>query len=308
MFGGKKIKEAEDRIQELELVQKKQHQVAEDIQKTKAFTDEVFADLESQNLQIDQGMNHLLDSMREEQENIGEIAEWANNLTAGLSQIEEKSSQCIEENARLEEQLEKGKEMAAVLQETAVLCEEINAKEQEKKEKGDQAAAQISEELTEMRKSAKNMAALALNAAIEAGRLGETGMAFLQAAEEVRKLSESYMSRMDTLEQLFSAVGTLYQSETTSRQLEQLEQKTKEVVQSADALQTEHLSSEINLTEQVNIQQELVRELEERLQENKAAQQKILEQMEFIQQNHTDSRKLAGKLEERLALFYGKAL
>lgn len=51
MFSGKKIKEAEDRIQELELVETRYEKMTEDVQKIKDSTDEMFADLESQNMQ-----------------------------------------------------------------------------------------------------------------------------------------------------------------------------------------------------------------------------------------------------------------
>ncbi len=308
MFGGKKIKEAEDKIQELEIVQKRYRRISEDIQQTKVFTEEIFADLETLNLQMDQGMNRLIDIMKEEKDSAETIAGQAVDLASGLSQMEVTGSQWNQEAARQEQLLSEGKKIAAVLQETEGLFAEISTEKQERKEKGTQVLQQSFDELRELQKAAKNMAALALNAAVEAGRLGETGIGFLQAAENVRELSEAYMGRLDTLQEQLKTAEELYQSETCQQQFEKIQQKTKQALQAADVFQIEENSTEMNLAEQVSIQQKLVKEIEESLQEKDAKYQSILEQMEFIQQNHTDSRKATGELEERLSLFYGKAL
>lgn len=51
---------------------------------------------------------------------------------------------------------------------------------------------QLSERTQRMMELSKNMSVLALNAAIEAGRMGESGLSFVAAAEEVRNFSENY--------------------------------------------------------------------------------------------------------------------
>lgn len=50
----------------------------------------------------------------------------------------------------------------------------------------------IQEQLEKMKEFGKNMSVLSLNAAIEAGRMGEAGQNFIQAAEEVRTFSGQY--------------------------------------------------------------------------------------------------------------------
>ena len=49
------------------------------------------------------------------------------------------------------------------------------------------------------------MGVLALNAAIEAGRMGESALGFIHAAEEVRAFSEKYEASADILEEEFKA-------------------------------------------------------------------------------------------------------
>ncbi len=54
-------------------------------------------------------------------------------------------------------------------------------------------------ELDTMQGYSKQMAVLALNAAIEAGRMGESGKGFVNAAEEIRTFAKSYESSFDSM-------------------------------------------------------------------------------------------------------------
>ena len=51
----------------------------------------------------------------------------------------------------------------------------------------------------EMEKYSKNMSVLALNAAIEAGRLGDGGKQFVNAAEDIRIASTQYLDNIEML-------------------------------------------------------------------------------------------------------------
>lgn len=51
----------------------------------------------------------------------------------------------------------------------------------------------------EMEKYSKNMSVLALNAAIEAGRLGDSGKQFVNAAEDIRLASTQYLENIEML-------------------------------------------------------------------------------------------------------------
>lgn len=63
-------------------------------------------------------------------------------------------------------------------------------------------------ELDTMNAYGKQMGVLALNAAIEAGRMGESGKSFVNAAEEIRALSKSYENSVLTMREIWNSVQT----------------------------------------------------------------------------------------------------
>ena len=78
--------------------------------------------------------------------------------------------------------------------------------------------AELSNGMEEMRKMlddvvelGKQMEVLSLNAAVEAGRMGEGGRKFVEAAEEVRGLSDKYQQTTSTLAQQLQMVGLKWQ-------------------------------------------------------------------------------------------------
>lgn len=58
------------------------------------------------------------------------------------------------------------------------------------------------EKLAEMTNACKQMSVLTLNAAIEAGRMGEAGMSFVSASEQVRNLSLTYEGMIQEMKQI----------------------------------------------------------------------------------------------------------
>ncbi len=93
--------------------------------------------------------------------------------------------------------------------------------------------AELSQGMEEMRNMledvvelGKQMEVLSLNAAVEAGRMGESGRKFVEAAEEVRGLSDKYQQTTSTLAQHLQLVGMKWQKsrgeiEETEGQLKQ---------------------------------------------------------------------------------------
>lgn len=125
MFGGKKIKEAEDRIQELELVETRYEKMTEDVQKIKDSTDEMFADLESQNMQIDQEINHLYDEISADSKEEKLLLMGTNQLSEGVSQLKIQKDAWIKEAENWEEYVKTGEKVAAALQDTVTFCGEV---------------------------------------------------------------------------------------------------------------------------------------------------------------------------------------
>ena len=163
-----------------------------------------------------------------------------------------------------------------------------------------------------LREAAKGMTTLALNAAIEAGRLGESGFSFLQAAESVRKLSEEYVQHIQIVEEFLAKAAEVYPKEDAAGQLEQLSERTRETADMAGAFcdrgQSDMASLKEQFTKQVELQQEQIAGMQDCIQKKEKTRERIEEQIEMIRKNHENSSKAAGEIEERLSLFYGKVL
>ena len=312
MFGGKKIKEAEDRIQELELVETRYEKMTEDVQKIKDSTDEMFADLESQNMQIDQEINHLYDEISADSKEEKLLLMGTNQLSEGVSQLKIQKDAWIKEAENWEEYVKTGEKVAAALQDTVTFCGEVQKEEADKKTALQTAVEAAEEEVSKLREAAKGMTTLALNAAIEAGRLGESGFSFLQAAESVRKLSEEYVQHIQIVEEFLAKAAEVYPKEDAAGQLEQLSERTRETADMAgvfcDRGQSDMASLKEQFTEQVELQQEQIAGMQDCIQKKEKARERIEEQIEMIRKNHENSSKAAGEIEERLSLFYGKVL
>lgn len=93
--------------------------------------------------------------------------------------------------------------------------------------------AELSNGMDEMRKMledvveiGRQMGVLSLNAAVEAGRLGEGGRKFVEAAEEVRGMTEQYQQATSTLAQQMQIVGMKWQK--SKSEIEEVEGRLKQ--------------------------------------------------------------------------------
>lgn len=72
----------------------------------------------------------------------------------------------------------------------------------------------------------RQMGVISLNAAVEAGRMGEGGKRFVEAAEEVRELSEKYQQATSTLAQQMQIVGLKWQK--SKDEIDKVEERLKQ--------------------------------------------------------------------------------
>lgn len=72
----------------------------------------------------------------------------------------------------------------------------------------------------------KQMGVISLNAAVEAGRMGEGGKKFVEAAEEVRELSGQYQQATSTLAQQMQVVGMKWQR--SKEEIDKVEERLKQ--------------------------------------------------------------------------------
>ena len=125
--------------------------------------------------------------------------------------------------------------------------EELRTRQEQAQKEGEDAASEkpvslakiiapitteLSNGMDEMRKMledvveiGKQMGVLSLNAAVEAGRMGESGRKFVQAAEEVREMSDHYQQTTATLAQQMQIVGMKWQK--SRGEIEEVEERLK---------------------------------------------------------------------------------
>ncbi len=133
-------------------------------------------------------VSHAYDTIEEVDESTKVMEQLAMELTAMRGQLEdeEQDKKKLQENAhKQKEQLEAFVDGSRKMQEPVRTIQEV-------RESLTEDAQKMRSSLSQMLDYAKQMTVLSLNCAIEAGRMGESGRRFIEAAEEVRLLSSTY--------------------------------------------------------------------------------------------------------------------
>lgn len=304
MFGGKKGKVLEQELQAAQEKQAHQEQILFEVAQKKDMFEEQFARVTASRAQMDidlsEVVNHVkyvkelaeADASRAERfgRNVQETAEEIKTATKEQKDFVEKVSS---QRDKIQEIVENNKHFTTP---TKYLTE-FSGGFREMEES-------ILEQIEKMKEFGKNMSVLSLNAAIEAGRMGDSGLTFIQAAEEVRSFSSQY-------EQAAMEVES---------QLKQLEEKNMELEEQMKHLTTllrennismGHLLKESMLCvdeykkEQKEISQQRLEELKETAVEFAGHQQEIanrqdciLIQMEEIGKEFMEQKECVDELEK----------
>lgn len=308
MFGAKKAKEIQEKIQKLEAVQERYLQLEEEIQHIRNDANEIFLVLDSETAQMEQGLSGVQDIINEEKEKTADIVQKIDTLVLSLKDISEDGEKIKARLAVFDEEFAEGKKAAFMLNETVELCAKAAEHTKLKQERDAGALTQPLEELDKMQENAKGMTNIALNAAIEAGRLGSAGLNFLQAAEEVRKLSEEYIKMADGLRGQIIKVQEQLADEELFLELSELLKKTREAADRVKVFEADQKVLESDLTDSLSVQQEALKDIQDALWQKDDSCQSMLGQMELIGQNHTKAKESMESFKEKLELFYGKEL
>lgn len=306
MFGGKKAKETQSQIQYLEKVQSEYHHIIEYIRKTNEVSDEAFSVLKVQDAQLEQSLNGIVDVLKDSKKDSGKYAIQLEQIAEKLkevSDLEENRKKVAEHQSRM---AETGKQTVAQIEELSELCEQTKKVEQESREVKTQTMEQSFAELEKMQETAKNMSTLALNAAIEAGRLGQSGIGFLQAAEEVRKLSEEYVKMTENLVEQLSEMQKIQGESDLADSLTKISDKVKETELLTDALKNDVMPQMSDASDVIKEQREAVSQISSGIRQAEDRYQRVLDQMELIEQNNIEGKKAREGLEEQLADIYRK--
>lgn len=133
-------------------------------------------------------VSHAYDTIEEVDESTKVMEQMAMELTAMRGQLEDEE----QDKKKLQENAHKQKEQLDAFLEGSRKMQEPVKTIQETRENLADDAEKMRSSLAQMVDYAKQMTVLSLNCAIEAGRMGESGRRFIEAAEEVRLLSSAY--------------------------------------------------------------------------------------------------------------------
>lgn len=133
-------------------------------------------------------VSHAYDTIEEVDESTKVMEQLAMELTTMRGQLEDEE----QDKKKLQETAHKQKEQLDAFVEGSRKMQEPVKAIQDVKESLTDDAGKMRTGLSQMLDYAKQMTVLSLNCAIEAGRMGESGKRFIEAAEEVRLLSSAY--------------------------------------------------------------------------------------------------------------------
>ena len=215
VFGGKK-QLLEDEIAELKEQNRKKDNVMKELRSAKANVDEQFADIAAGRAQILQHMEETTKSITEAKELVENNNEAAESVHRSMMKVNNAVEsfdathsvflgQLKQQNETMSVLLEQHRGYAPVAEEAVKIKETMQQSQEEEKEM-----------IAQMKEFSKNMGVLALDAAIEAGRMGESGLKFVEAAEEVRTFSEKYET---------AAAGLAEKKQETDALLQQFEEQ-----------------------------------------------------------------------------------
>lgn len=203
MFGGKK--QLEEEVAELREQNRKKENVMKELRSSKTEVEEQFAALTASRVQLEQHVGQMT-------EEVGRVSELAEKSRAAAGDVH--SAMMSVNNAvesfdathsvflgQLKNQNEKISEFLEQHRGYGEPVENLTRMQEQMKESEEKTKTVIGE----MKEYSQTMGVLALNAAIEAGRMGESALGFIHAAEEVRAFSEKYEASADILEEEFKA-------------------------------------------------------------------------------------------------------
>lgn len=205
MFGGKREKALEEELATVRKESEHKEQILSEILEQKDVVAEQFARMTASRAQIEKEIAQIKEQMQaiyELAENSGKVAGDIHNTMReaknGVGTFDANHSvflkQVHKQDEHIVEIVENNKHFTTPMKH---ITEAQNAYREEQKQLGERAAR--------MMELSKNMSVLSLNAAIEAGRMGESGSGFINAAEEIRTFSENYEREASEMQEQLEA-------------------------------------------------------------------------------------------------------
>lgn len=203
MFGGKK--QLEEEVAELKEQNRKKENVMKELRSSKAEVEEEFAALTASRVQLTKHVGRI----SEEVTQVSQLAEKSQAAARDVHSAMMSVNNAVEsfdathsvflgqlknQNEKISEFLEQHRRYGEPVENLANVQGQMKASEEK-----------TETVIGEMKEYSKTMGVLALNAAIEAGRMGDSAMNFIHAAEEVRVFSEKYEASAELLAEELTA-------------------------------------------------------------------------------------------------------
>lgn len=203
MFGGKK--QLEEEVAELKEQNRKKENVMKELRSSKAEVEEEFAALTASRVQLTKHVGRI----SEEVTQVSQLAEKSQAAAGDVHSAMMSVNNAVEsfdathsvflgqlknQNEKISEFLEQHRRYGEPVENLANVQGQMKASEEK-----------TETVIGEMKEYSKTMGVLALNAAIEAGRMGDSAMNFIHAAEEVRVFSEKYEASAELLAEELTA-------------------------------------------------------------------------------------------------------
>lgn len=309
MFNTKKAKETQEKLQRLESVKKNYGKLQSEIGGQKEEFDKLTEIVKEADESLNQNILELSETIetgRKKNTTLSEKAEgFAEKISAAIFVSKKKS----EEEKALKEKFSELEETTETLRQIKKQHETLRKLLEEAEEKN-KILAQAEEQSIKMQEAAQEMAALALNAAIEAGRMGESGMSFLHAAEDVRKMSEQYAEQAKALTDNISSWQTWREENKTHSEqaIEEAEKTADEAIASNVRLQEAAEQTETaDVTSLLEAQKEEAEKIAASIAENGTYYEKAMDQiMNPLCTSYAKYRTGGHKMIEALTDFFEK--
>lgn len=203
MFGGKK--QLEEEVAELREKNRKKENVMKELRSSKADVEEEFAALTASRVQLTEHVGRISEEVAQvsqlaekSQAAAGDVHSAMMSVNNAVESFDATHSvflgQLKDQNEKISEFLEQHRRYGEPVENLANVQGQMKASEEK-----------TETVIGEMKEYSKTMGVLALNAAIEAGRMGDSAMNFIHAAEEVRVFSEKYEASAELLAEELTA-------------------------------------------------------------------------------------------------------
>ncbi|MCR5143711.1 MAG: methyl-accepting chemotaxis protein [Lachnospiraceae bacterium] len=197
MFGNKGVKE------QLQKAEKISAQSMETLGEVTSHVADIRVEIDQLNMsasRMDHSLTKVVDCTKEARDCNEEIQDKLQDMQDMAGQVVEQGQHVAKEYKSQREFVSKQKEELSDLIEDGKNYTKLSKSISENSKKQEEQLVALMAEITSIRTVVNNIGAMALDAAIEAGRLGEQGMNFVKAAENIRQVTGEFGEKTEELQ------------------------------------------------------------------------------------------------------------